>query len=55
MVNNIQNGTSTEYYENGQIKQTGQYKAGEKSGKWLAYDEAGNLIKTVNYDKGKAK
>lgn len=33
------------YHSNGQLKEEGKYKYGDKHGKWSYYDQNGNLIK----------
>ena len=39
------------YYESGNIKQTSSYSMlGEKKGKWIEYDEDGQVIRTVIYE-----
>ena len=40
---------------NGKTKTTGQYKEGEKNGKWLTYDDKGELVKTEKYKLGELK
>lgn len=41
------------FYENGQLAKKGQYHLDAKTGKWLCYDEAGNLEKVEIYEKGR--
>jgi antitoxin component YwqK of YwqJK toxin-antitoxin module len=42
------------YYDNGRIKEKGQYKAGKKDGDWKDYNQKGKLLTIVTYDQGKA-
>jgi antitoxin component YwqK of YwqJK toxin-antitoxin module len=44
-----------EYYDTGAIKTSGQYKSSLKDGKWIEYDEKGNVIKTSVFVNGKEK
>ena len=36
----------TYYYENGKVQQEGFYKEGKLEGKWISYDENGNVVST---------
>lgn len=39
------------YYESGKIKQISSYnKIGQRSGKWINYDQDGNITRTVLYE-----
>ena len=42
-----------EYYENGQIKSEGNFKAGKEDGKWIYYNEDGSISKVEEYKDGK--
>lgn len=42
-------GVFQSWYENGQLKEIGEYKDGDKIGVWKYYDENGNLIKEEKY------
>jgi antitoxin component YwqK of YwqJK toxin-antitoxin module len=48
-VNDEESGQSTEYYENGKIKEQGLLKGFYKEGLWTYYDDAGIVTKTINY------
>jgi len=37
------------YFENGRLRYEAWYKNDERTGTWKFYDQAGNLIKTVDY------
>ena len=54
-VNNENHGSSIEYFENGQVKASGQYLKGEKDGKWTSYDETGKVTGVQTFSKGKQK
>jgi len=41
-----------EYYENGQIKEEGNYKDGKREGKWTEYYENGQIEWKENYKDG---
>ena len=41
-----------EYYENGQIKEEGNYKDGKREGKWTEYYENGQIEWEENYKDG---
>ena len=47
-------GLAITYYDNGRIKEKGQYKAGKKDGDWKNYNQKGKLLTIVTYDQGKA-
>jgi len=47
------NGKWVEYYENGKVKSTGQYKNDKKDGKWIYYHKKGTIQQTGNYSNGK--
>ncbi len=38
------------YYENGKLKQFGNYKDESKRGKWIKYSKEGSILKIENYD-----
>ena len=42
-----------EYYEDGEIKEEGNYKDGERDGKWTTYNEDGSIKKVEEYKDGK--
>lgn len=46
-------GLQTEKYGNGNTKEEGMIKQGEKSGKWVFYWSNGNVQVIGHYDKGK--
>ena len=41
------------YYPNGNIKEEGEYKEGQRDGNWQFYDQSGKLIQKGNFRKGK--
>lgn len=41
------------YYQSGQLKEKGQYRNGNKHGRWTTYNENGAIIKVVKYKNGK--
>lgn len=43
-------GKYKEYYENGNIRLTGQYKNGERVGKWIEYHQNGKVSREKIYD-----
>lgn len=43
------NGWYKEYYENDQLKVKGKYKRGRKKGKWVYYNQDGDLIEKKRY------
>lgn len=45
----------TGYHENGNPEFEGSWKKGKKHGKWVYYDEEGNVQKTLEYRRGKLK
>ena len=45
--------TETDYYENGQIKQEGNYKDHKKDGKWTKWYKDGEKKYEKNYKDGK--
>lgn len=49
-----ENGTKTEYYENGQKKIEGNYNFGKKDGLWTEYYENGSIKKTTWLSKGRS-
>lgn len=42
-----------QYYPNGELKWEGEWRKGKKHGRWVYYDEEGNLIKAIRYKRGK--
>ena len=40
------NGLYEEFYENGQLKETGNYQDGKQDGLWESFDKEGNLTRT---------
>ncbi len=42
-------GASTEYYENGQVKESGMYKAGFRMGEWIFNDSTGKVMEKKTY------
>ena len=50
--NDDYHGTFVSFYENGQKKEEGQYRDNKKHGRWIKYDEKGNITEEVVYDKG---
>lgn len=51
-VNGKPEGKITRYFENGQVKETGYYLAGQKHGSWSAYSEKGQLMSTAHFHNG---
>lgn len=47
----VKHGAYFKYYESGQLKKSGNYNNDKKDGEWTYYDEEGNIIRTVTYDK----
>ena len=47
------NGKHTEYYDDGQKKEEGNYKDGEKQGLWTTWYENGQKKAEINYKDGK--
>lgn len=47
--NGKNHGKSKVYYETGASRYEGLYIQGQKAGKWFFWDEAGNLIKNIDY------
>ena len=45
----LREGESAVYYENGQLRYKGKYKEDKTAGKWLFYDEKGNIVKELMY------
>ncbi len=43
-------GASKEYYENGHVKEAGEYKAGFRTGEWTMFDSTGKPVEKVAYD-----
>jgi len=48
----LKNGSSNVYYENGQIRYTKNYINDVSEGLWSFYDDKGNLLGEVMYEKG---
>lgn len=44
---------ATYYYENGNIKQVGNFIDGKLEGKWISYSEEGNIQVIAQYKNGK--
>ena len=42
----------TTYYENGQLRERGNYKDGEGEGEWIVYDENGQIADISIYIDG---
>ena len=49
----LKDGLWEEYYENGQLRNRGNYIGGKKEGLWEEYHENGNLANMVNFKEGK--
>ena len=49
----LKDGLCEEYYENGQLRSTGNYIDKKKDGLWQEYHENGNLATMVNFKEGK--
>ncbi|WP_310559890.1 membrane-binding protein [Flavobacterium sp.] len=45
--------TATYYYENGQVKQVGDFIDGKLEGKWISYSEDGTITAIAQYREGK--
>lgn len=48
------NGYATSFYENGQVKSSGSYKSGVRSGWWIDYDSKGDPRDSTLYTDGYA-
>ncbi len=44
---------ATYYYENGTVKQVGNFVDGKLDGKWVSYSEEGNVQAIAHYKNGK--
>ncbi len=44
---------ATYYYENGNVKQVGNFVDGKLEGKWISYTEEGNVVAVAYYKNGK--
>ena len=44
---------ATYYYENGNVKQVGNFLDGKLEGKWVSYSEEGNIETIAHYKGGK--
>lgn len=42
-------GASSEFFENGRVKESGTYKAGYRIGEWILYDSTGKQIEKKTY------
>jgi antitoxin component YwqK of YwqJK toxin-antitoxin module len=49
----FKDGSFKEYYPNGKVKMTGEFKRDKRDGTWRLYDETGKLLMKRNYDEGK--
>lgn len=45
--------TATYYYENGNVKQVGDFVDGKLEGKWISFSEDGNITAIAQYRDGK--
>lgn len=52
-INGRRHGEAVVYYNNGVLKEMGNYQYNERHGKWRVWDEKGNLKTTGNYKEGK--
>ena len=48
----IKHGQYYSFYENSRIKTIGNYSFGRKMGKWIDYDDEGNLLRIKTYENG---
>ena len=48
----FKDGSFKEYFPNGDVKMTGQFKKDKRDGTWRLYDETGKLLMKRNYDEG---
>lgn len=44
--------TATYYYDNGNVKQVGNFVDGKLDGKWISYSEDGNVLAIAYYKNG---
>lgn len=44
---------ATYHYENGKVKQVGNFVDGKLNGKWISYSEDGNVLAIAHYKNGK--
>ncbi|MGO4819694.1 toxin-antitoxin system YwqK family antitoxin [Flavobacterium sp. W22_SRS_FP1] len=51
--NDKQNGNTSTYFENGNLKSVGDYSDGNKTGKWVYYDDNANKSYEETYKEGK--
>lgn len=51
-INDVPIGKHIYYFSNGEIKEVGKYKDGEKEGEWRRYNNKGDLIVTYLYKRG---
>ena len=51
LSNNLRDGKWIEYFPSRMPKSMGYYKAGEKVGEWIYYNESGDIVKTDLYEK----
>jgi len=47
-----QHGLYTSYYQNGKIKEQGEYVANKKHKEWKEFDEEGTVVKTYVFRAG---
>ena len=52
-VDSVRDGLWEEYYDNGQLRSTGNYIGRKKDGLWQEYYENGNLENVMNFKEGK--
>ncbi len=45
------NGPTATWYENGQMRYSGEYEQDQRIGNWTFWDEQGKKIEEINYDK----
>ena len=43
---------ATYYFENGKVQQEGFFKEGKLDGKWISYNDKGNIVATAEYNEG---
>jgi hypothetical protein len=53
LKNGFKDGSYKEYYSNGKVKMTGQFKKDKRDGTWRLYEETGKQILKRIYDEGK--
>ena len=52
-VHGVLDGPYEQYYNNGQLRQSGVYKNGKKNGRWISYHKNGQLHSEGKYKNGK--